>query len=65
MNEGVIKRITDRGFGFISDGSANDVFFHCSAVSGTPFEQLQEGQRVSYDVKQGAKGPAAENVRVF
>ena len=63
MPEGVIKRITDRGFGFINDGSDKDVFFHCSAVSDTPFEQLQEGQRVSYEVTQGPKGLAAENVR--
>ena len=65
MAEGVIKRLTDRGFGFIDDGSAKDLFFHCSSVSDTQFEQLQEGQRVSYEVKQGPRGPAAENVRLL
>ena len=65
MAEGAIKRLTDRGFGFINDGSAKDLFFHCSSVSETPFEQLQEGQRVSYEVKQGPRGPAAENVRLL
>ena len=63
MAEGVIKRITDRGFGFIDEGSSKDLFFHCSSVLETTFEQLQEGQSVSFDVKQGPKGPAAENVR--
>lgn len=63
MAEGVIKRITDRGFGFINDGSAKDLFFHSSSVLETSFDQLQEGQRVSYEVKEGPKGPAAENVR--
>ena len=65
MAEGVIKRITDRGFGFIDDGSAKDLFFHCSAVLEPTFEELREGQRVSYEVKQGPKGPAAEDVRLL
>ena len=65
MAEGTIKRITDKGFGFISDGSDKDMFFHCSAVEGNAFESLQEGQRVSYDVGNGPKGPHAENVRVI
>lgn len=65
MTEGAIKRITDRGFGFISDGSEKDLFFHCSSVRDAQFEELQEGQRVSFDVKQGPKGPCAENVRLL
>ena len=40
------------------------MFFHSSAVEGTNFEQLQEGQRVSYNVGEGPKGPRAENVKV-
>ena len=64
MAEGTIKRITDKGFGFIEDGSGKDMFFHSSAVEGTTFEQLTEGQRVSYNVGDGPKGPRAENVRV-
>ncbi|HIE97583.1 MAG: cold shock domain-containing protein [Fuerstiella sp.] len=64
MAEGTIKRITDKGFGFIEDGTGKDMFFHSSAVEGTSFEQLQEGQRVSYNVGEGPKGPRAENVKV-
>ncbi len=64
MAEGTIKRITDKGFGFIEDGTGKDMFFHSSAVEGTNFEQLQEGQRVSYNVGEGPKGPRAENVKV-
>ncbi|MCG8651658.1 MAG: cold shock domain-containing protein [Pirellulales bacterium] len=62
--EGTIKRITDKGFGFISDGSDKDMFFHSSALQGVTFEQLREGQRVSFEVGRGPKGPRAENVRV-
>jgi len=64
MAEGTIKRITDKGFGFIEDGSGKDMFFHCSACEGVSFEELREGQRVSYDVGEGPKGPRAENVQV-
>lgn len=63
--EGTIKRITDKGFGFINDGSDKDMFFHSSAVEGTAFDDLREGQRVRYDVGQGPKGPRAENVTVI
>jgi CspA family cold shock protein len=62
MPEGTIKRLTGKGFGFIEDGSDKDMFFHSSNVEGTSFEQLQEGQRVSYTEGQGPKGPRAENV---
>ena len=62
MAEGTVKRITDRGFGFIATDEAQDMFFHCSNVDGE-FESLQEGQRVSYSVGSGPKGPRAENVR--
>ncbi len=64
MAEGTIKRITDKGFGFIEDGSGKDMFFHSSNVEDISFEELQEGQRVSYSVGEGPKGPRAENVRV-
>lgn len=64
MAEGTIKRLTDKGFGFIDDGSGKDMFFHSSAVEGTSYDQLQEGQRVSYNVGNGPKGPCAENVKV-
>ena len=65
MAEGTIKRKTDKGFGFIEDGSGKDMFFHSSAVEGTSFDQLTEGQRVSYNVGEGPKGPRAENVRTL
>lgn len=64
MSEGTIKRLTDKGFGFIDDGSGKDMFFHMSSLQDVQYEQLQEGQRVSFDVGQGPKGPRAENVRV-
>lgn len=63
MAEGTIKRITQKGFGFIEDGTGTDMFFHSSSVEGARFEDLREGQRVSYNVGRGPKGPRAENVR--
>jgi CspA family cold shock protein len=65
MAEGTIKRLTDRGFGFIETGDGTDMFFHMSSVEGTTFEQLQEGNRVSFEIGQGPKGPRAEQVRVI
>jgi CspA family cold shock protein len=65
MAEGTIKRLTDKGFGFIETGSGDDMFFHQSAVEGTSYDQLQEGQKVSFESGQGPKGPRAENVRVI
>jgi CspA family cold shock protein len=63
MAEGKIKRLTDKGFGFIETGSDTDMFFHSSNVEGVTFDQLREGQRVSYTAGRGPKGPRAENVR--
>jgi len=63
MAEGTIKRLTDKGFGFIEDGSDKDMFFHSSNLDGVSYDQLHEGQRVSYTEGQGPKGPRAENVR--
>ena len=63
MPEGTVKRKTDRGFGFINTGSGRDLFFHMSAVEGTSFDELKEGQRVEYTEGMGKKGPCAENVR--
>jgi CspA family cold shock protein len=65
MAEGTIKRITDRGFGFIDNGTDKDMFFHSSSVQQGRFDELTEGQRVTYDVGQGPKGPCAENVKVM
>jgi len=64
MAEGTIKRLTDKGFGFIDNGSAKDMFFHSSCVEGVSFDELREGQRVSYTEGQGPKGPRAENVKL-
>ncbi len=63
MAEGTIKRLTDKGFGFIDTGSASDMFFHMSNLDGVRYEELQEGQRVSYTPGHGPKGPRAENVK--
>ena len=67
MAEGTIKRLTDRGFGFIetSDGDGQDMFFHMSACEGCSFDELHEGQKVSFTIGQGPKGPRAEGVRVI
>lgn len=65
MAEGTIKRLTDKGYGFIDTGGGNDMFFHMSNLEGVTYEELQEGQRVSFDEGQGPKGPRAENVRVI
>ena len=64
MPEGTIKRVTDKGFGFIENVTGKDMFFHSSALEGARYEELREGQRVSYNVGQGPKGPHAENVRL-
>ena len=67
MAQGTIKTITDRGFGFIrpADGG-EDVFFHRSALNGVTFEQLRQGDRVSYtsDTNSRGKGPRASDVRI-
>jgi len=65
MPEGTIKRLTDKGFGFISNDSGKDMFFHMSALQGLRFDELREGQKVSYAEGHGPKGPRAENVRVL
>ena len=63
-NRGTIKRTTDKGFGFIATADGTEYFFHQSACAGTPFDQLREGQTVSFTVGQGSKGPRAENVNL-
>ena len=63
MPEGTIKKLTQKGFGFIDTGAGNDLFFHMSNVEGIQFDSLQEGQRVSFNEGQGPKGPRAESVR--
>jgi CspA family cold shock protein len=63
VSEGTIKKLTDKGFGFIQ-GERGDIFFHSSSLEGVEFESLQEGQAVQYNEGAGPKGKRAENVRV-
>lgn len=61
---GTIKKLTDRGFGFIeAEGQEKDVFFHGKSLEGVEYNELQEGDPVSFDIEQGEKGPAAVNVK--
>lgn len=61
---GTIARIVaDRGFGFITpDDGSKDVFFHARGLDGVEFDDLREGDKVTFDVENGPKGPAAANV---
>ena len=61
---GTIKRLVSaKGFGFIAAGDGTEYFFHQSACTGTPFDELREGQAVTFERGQGPKGPRAENVK--
>ncbi len=63
MEEGVIARLTDRGFGFISrEGVDKDVFFHSKELQGVSFDELREGDKVTFELADGPKGPNAVNV---
>lgn len=62
---GTIKRlVSDKGFGFVAAGDGTEYFFHQSACNGVRFDELREGQTVSFDKGQGPKGPRAENVQL-
>ena len=60
---GTIKKLTDKGFGFIAqEGSDKDLFFHSSELQGVEYAELQEGDAVTFEVTDSEKGPAATNV---
>jgi CspA family cold shock protein len=64
MAEGNVKWFNEqKGFGFIEKEEGGDIFVHYSAIQAGGFKTLHEGQRVSFDVEQGKKGPAAANVK--
>jgi CspA family cold shock protein len=61
---GTIKKLTDKGFGFISvEGQEKDVFFHGKSLVGVTFAELHEGDAVSFDMEDSPKGPNAVNVK--
>ncbi len=66
MANGTVKWFNDsKGFGFIEqEGEGDDVFVHHTAISGDGFKSLNEGAKVTFDIEQGEKGPAAANVTV-
>lgn len=65
MPNGKIKRLTDRGFGFIETEDKKDMFFHMSSLLTGQWDDLKEGQSVEFEIGEGPKGPRAEQVKVI
>ncbi|WP_432666442.1 cold-shock protein [Wukongibacter baidiensis] len=66
MTTGTVKWFNaEKGFGFITTDEGNDVFAHFSQINKEGFKTLDEGQKVSFDVVEGAKGPQAENINII
>ena len=64
MQEGTIARLTDRGFGFIAqEGVEKDLFFHATELSGVDYNDLKEGDKVTFELADGPKGQNAVNVK--
>ncbi|OGF58260.1 cold-shock protein [Candidatus Giovannonibacteria bacterium RIFCSPLOWO2_01_FULL_43_160] len=63
MSEGTIKTLTPKGFGFIArEGETKDLFFHSKELKGVTYDELKVGDKVTFEVVEGEKGPAAVNV---
>ena len=65
MADGIVKWFNDRkGYGFIEQEGGPDVFVHYTGINGSGFKTLQEGDKVTFEIEQGNKGPSAVNVMV-
>ncbi|HYF05557.1 MAG TPA: cold shock domain-containing protein [Patescibacteria group bacterium] len=64
MNTGIIKKLTEKGFGFITvDGQTTDLFFHSNSLVGVRFDELREGDKVTFNIEDSPKGKNATNVQ--
>lgn len=64
MKEGTIARLTDKGFGFIKpDDGSKDLFFHSNDLTNAQFNDLREGDKVSFSISSGDKGPKATEIK--